>query len=190
MESKGSEIVLLACGILALVAIMSVVLWRGHRERREERRASGESQSSHGAHSQGRECLFQEVFAAHPDHGSPLISLHDNDADPPSFIATVRKRSQTLAGAVQHELADLRHDLETESLGSDFPSLLDDEAAVELLDESRTTTELARHHPDTETDAGHIVSGDARRRTSSGVKTERLKTRKSQELSLCEHEMG
>lgn len=185
MEDNTPEIVLLACGILALVALMSSILWLGHRKRYQERRDSQESQS-YNNHTQGRECLFKEVFADHPDHDPPLIRLYDNDR--PSFITTVRKRSQTIAGAVQQELRELRRDLKFESLAGGSQSPLDEESEVGLLADSSTEEEIVQHHSNTGADGRH--GRDARRRTSSSVKLQRLKPRKSQEGPLMYREKG
>jgi hypothetical protein len=179
MDHNGPEIILLACGILILVALLSVILWLGHRKRNDERRDSQESQRSYSSHSQGRECLFKEVFSDYPDHGSPLVALRDNDD--PSFIATVRKRSQTIAGAVQHELRDLRRNLKNESQGGESRSLLDGDSGVGPLEESGTEEVTAHYHPEPEANARH--EGNARRRQSSLMRQDGPKKRKSQEQS-------
>lgn len=187
METNSPEIILLACGILLLVLVMSLVLWLGHRERRDERRASQESQTSYSTRAEGRQCLFKEVFADHPDHDSPMIRLQDNDSGSPSFIANVRKRSQTIAGTVQHELRDIRHSLRNESSVKESQPLLDGLSDVGSLTESRTDT-AGQDLSDKDTNDRH--SSTAHRRTSSVVKTSRLKTRKSQDKPLIEYDRG
>jgi hypothetical protein len=173
MEHKRLEIILLAYGIVVLVALMSIVLWLGHRKRNQERRGPYETQS-YSTHTQGRECLFKEVFANHPDHDPPL-----NAHGSPSFNAIVRKRSQNLVGAVHRELRDLRRNLKAESVAGGRESLLDDESEVGLLARSSTEVEIAQHH--SERPANGRQSGNARRRTSSSVKHRAPTPRKSQE---------
>lgn len=177
MEHNRLEIVLVACGILILVALMSIVLWLGNRRRNEERRDSHESQRGYSAHSQGRECLFKEVFADHPDHDPALIRL--NDYNGPSLITTIRKRSQTIADAVQHGLLDIRRTMEVESSAAGSQSCLDEQAEVDLLAESSTEGPIARNRSDTNATGRH--STGTRWRTSSIVELPRLKLRKSQE---------
>ncbi|KAJ9149573.1 hypothetical protein NKR19_g5627 [Coniochaeta hoffmannii] len=134
MEHNRLEIILLACGILILVALLFIVLYLGHRKCNQERRDSQESQRNHGSHGQGRECLFKQVFADHPDHDSPLL----DSGGSPSFIATVRKRSLSLAGAAQHELLDLDlgRNLQGYGKGEEGGTLLDGDPKGGQLEES------------------------------------------------------
>ena len=164
MEHNRLEIVLLACGILILVALLSLVLYLGHRKRNQERRDSQESQRSYSSHDQGRECLFKEVFADHPDHDSPLL-----DGGGTSFIATVSRRSQSIVGAAKHELLDLDlgRSLLGHSQGEEALSLLDGDAD-HRLQEGSGEEQGAANHSDTARDSRHGSS--TRRRSNALVK--------------------
>lgn len=181
MEHNSLEIILLACAILALVALMSLILLLGSRVRNKERRDSQEKSS---AHIQGRDCLFEEVFAKHPDHRPALIRPYDNDS--PSVIGTVRRRSQTIVGAVQHELRDLRRNLKAESLAGSSQLLWDEESEAGLQSESSSEEQMAQNQSDT--NATGKYRGKARKRTSSTAKLQALKPRKSQEQPLTDRD--
>lgn len=177
---------LLACGILILVALLSIILWLGNRKRNEERRDSQESQRSSSSHTQGRDCLFKEVFAEHPDHDSPLIALCDEDG--PSFIAAVRKRSQAIAGAVKQELQDLRRNLKLESLAAESRPLLERDLDAEPSKESGGDEDITQQHSNTRTNRGQ--DGTTRRRNSSSITHDRPKKRKSEEQPVDGCESG
>lgn len=179
MDHNRLEIILLACGILTLVALLSIVLWLGNRMRNAERRDSHESQRSYSEHPQGRECLFKEAFADHPDYHSPSIAL-DHESGP-SFIATVRKRSQTIVGALQHELRDFGRNLKLESLAAESRSLLDGDPDLGPVGESGNDEKTAHDHSDTRTDTRRNSS--SRRGSGLIMIHERPKKRKSEEIT-------
>ncbi len=106
LETSRLEIILLATGVLMLVALMSLILWVGvTRHRRQTKPPDPHGQES-GA------CLWKEIFSNPPRHDRGIMAQGQSGRDDPSdewsFMEQVRRRSASFTDAVQQELSDLR----------------------------------------------------------------------------------
>ena len=106
LETSRLEIILLATGVLMLVALMSLILWMGVTRRRRQAKPP----NPHGRASQA--CLWKEIFSNPPRHDRGIMAQGQSGRDDPSdewsFMEQVRRRSASVTGAVQQELSDLR----------------------------------------------------------------------------------
>ena len=106
LETSRLEIILLATGVLTLVALMSLILWVGVTRRRRQAKPP----DPHGRESQA--CLWKEIFSNPPRHDRGIMAQEQSGRDDPSdqwpFMEQVRRRSAPLTSTVQQELCDLR----------------------------------------------------------------------------------
>lgn len=161
MQASSLEILLLAVGVLFLVAVMGCILYVGYLKRQRERT---QFQSTHS-----RDCLWDEVFPSKQTNHDPILISQPYSDDSPSFIDKVRKRSESYARALQHEMRDI-----SRNLGTDIALEPDLEfgmaGSVSEKSESTWTGTDRRWSSGADVNPDPDPEGKARRRMSSFVR--------------------
>jgi hypothetical protein len=178
MQASSLEILLLAIGVLFLVALMGCILYLGYLKRQRERT---QFQSTHSS-----VCLWDEVFSSkHTNHDPILISFQPYSDDSPSFIDKVRKRSESYARALQHELRDISRNLGTDSaLEPDLEFGM--AGSVSEKSENTWTGTDRRWSSGADVNSDPTLEGQARRRMSSFVRPGELGRRGGYEHAVSD----